>query len=112
MLFVPLGSKKKMTIGVGVLVKHYHGMTGMSENQSFPGIFLLHFLTKDTAFRFRDFFDIGHPPWSPKLLHSEAASSVPGSLPSTLSLSSLPTLKIGTRLAASDTRTPLLGFRP
>jgi hypothetical protein len=51
MLFVPLGSKKKVAIGVRVFVKHYHGMAGMSQDQSLAVIFLRHFLTKDTAFR-------------------------------------------------------------
>src|SRR5262245_8818659 len=112
MLFVPLGSKKKVAIGVRIFVKHYHGIAGMSQNQGFAGIFFLHFLTKDTAFCLGDLVDISHPPGSPELLHSEAVSSVPGSLPSTRSRSSLPTLKNGTRLAATDTKTPLFGFRP
>src|SRR5262245_37108506 len=108
---MPLGSQKEVPIGVRVFVKHDNGVTRISQDQSFPGIISSDLQTQDTAFLLRDLMDIGHSPRRPQLLHSET-SSVPGSFPSTRNLSSLPTLKNGTRFAATDTRTPLLGLRP
>src|SRR5918992_346280 len=111
MLFVPFRRKQKMTIVIRVFVKNDYGIVGMRQHQSLARIFLPALLTENTAFPARTLIDISHSPRGPELLHSDNPSA-PGSLPSTLSLSSLPTLKNGTRLAATDTRAPLFGLRP
>src|SRR6266508_5787862 len=103
-----------MTIVVGILIQHYDRVTGVRQNQSGSQIAIAKLGAEDTALFLGALVYISHAPRSPKLLHSSSPSSSAGlyGWPSTRSRSSLPTLKKGIRLAATDTRAPLLGLRP
>src|SRR5690242_15861274 len=110
---VTFRSKQQVPVVVRVLVHHDDGVMGLSQNQRGPEIVLPILGAKNTAFVLGPLIDIGHPPRSPKLFHSSSPSSL-GSygFPSTRKRSSLPTLKKGTFLAATETSAPLLGLRP
>src|SRR5687768_6675141 len=88
-------------------------MIGVRQNYTGSRINAEELGTENTAVLLGAVFDVGHAPRSPELLHSSSPIS-DGSkgLPSTRKRSSLPTLKKGTFLAATDTKAPLLGLRP
>ena len=103
-----------MAIIIGVLVEHHHAVRSARQNKSLAAFFHPAVpITKYAACLDGVLVDIDHSPRSPQLLHVVASSSSPSKgFPSTLKRNSLPTLKKGTRFAATDTNTPLLGLRP
>src|SRR6185295_5130075 len=97
-----------MAVIIRIFVEHDYGMRALGQHQFRPGIFSLRFLAEDAPCRLF-FCDIGHSPWRPELLHSVPSGT---GLPSTRRRNSFPTLKNGTRLAATETISPLFGLRP
>src|SRR5918999_1938321 len=102
-----------MTIIIGVLVEHHDAVRSARQNKRLTAFLPNAPITKDAACLLGILVNVGHSPRSPQLLHvvTSSSSSSKG-LPSTLKRSSLPTLKKGTRFAATDTNMPLLGLRP
>src|SRR5437773_2906299 len=107
-----LGRQKQVAVIVRILVQHDHRMTSLAQYKRRAAVALLEFVTEDTAVLLLVLVDIGHSPRSPQLFHSETPSSSSTLFPSTRRRSSFPTLKYGTRLASTETSTPLFGFRP
>src|ERR1051325_4066849 len=101
-----------MTAIVGVFVEAHHRVARLSQHEYRARILLLVFAEEAAGFR-GALIDVDHPPWRPELLHDSLMSSASSTgFPSTLRRSSLPTLKKGTRLAATETSAPLFGLRP
>src|SRR3989338_2291281 len=107
---MPFRRQQQMARVVGIFVQHDEGMVRLSEKQAGAGIRGFQLIAEDTPRFLRPVLDVGHPPRRPDGFHRCLYSEEP--LPSTLSLSSLPTLKNGTFLAATDTTAPLFGFLP
>src|SRR5215467_8831155 len=107
-----LGRQQQVTVVIWIFVEHDHGVRGLGDYQRRAQITLFRFVTKDTAGLLRAFLNVGHSPRSPELLHSPISPASSTLLPSTLRRNSFPTLKNGTRLAATETNAPLLGLRP
>src|ERR1051325_12153094 len=101
-----------MPVIVRIFVQHHHRMLRLSQNEHLARILFLVFAQETARFP-GGFVDVDHPPWRPELLHDSVIPSASSTgFPSTLRRSSLPTLKNGTRLAATETRAPLFGLRP
>src|SRR5918994_2929525 len=102
-----------MPIIIGVFVEHHDAVRRARQNQRLTAFLHPAPIAKDAACLLGILVDIDHSPRTPQLLHvvTSSSSSSKG-LPSTLKRNSLPTLKKGTRFAATDTNTPLLGLRP
>src|SRR5918992_4691361 len=103
-----------MAVIIGVLVEHHRAVRSARQNKCLAAFFHpAALITKYAACLDGVLVDINHPPRSPQLLHVVASSSsLSNGFPSTLKRNSLPTLKNGTRFAATETNTPLLGLRP
>src|SRR5581483_5867632 len=106
--FVPFGRDQEMAVVIGVLVEHDHGVHALRQDQFRPRILSLRLLAEDAACRLF-FRDVGHPPRRPELVHSVPSGT---GLPSTRRRNSFPTLKKGSRFAATETISPLFGLRP
>src|SRR6185503_4393502 len=95
------------------LVQHDDRVRAVRQDQACSRIGVFIFSAENAAVLPVALFDIGHAPGSPQLLHSSSPISAGSNgLPSTRRRNSLPTLKKGTRLAATETKAPLLGLRP
>ena len=102
-----------MPIIIGVFVEHHDAVRRARQNKRLTAFLHPTPIAKDAACLLGILVDIDHSPRSPQLLHVVTSSSSDSKgLPSTLKRNSLPTLKKGTRFAATDTNTPLLGLRP
>src|SRR5215208_6644593 len=108
-----LGRDQQVAIIVGILVHHHDRVPAVCQDQARFQVTLLILGAKDAAGFLGAVVDIRHSPRRPKLLH-QSSPSISGSygFPSTRKRSSLPTLKNGTRLAATETNAPLFGLRP
>src|SRR5688500_4764351 len=111
---VLLRRQKKVAIIVGILVEHHRAVRSACQNKCLTAFFRpAAFITEDAACLDGVLVDVNHSPRSPQLLHVVASSSSSSKgFPSTLKRNSLATLKNGTRFAATETSTPLLGLRP
>src|SRR3954454_6981558 len=97
-----------MAVVVRIFIQHHHRHGGLGQNQSGALIFFSGLVAENAPGGLL-LFDVSHAPGRPERLHSVPSGTA---LPSTLRRNSLPTLKNGTRFAATETISPLLGLRP
>src|SRR5918992_3499466 len=102
-----------MPVVIRIFVEHHNAVVSARQYKRLTVFLNASAVTEDAAGLLGILVDVGHSPGSPQLLHVVASSSSSSKgLPSTLKRNSLPTLKNGTRFAATETSTPLLGLRP
>src|SRR5205814_5632453 len=107
-IFMALRRDQNVAVVVRKFIQHDDRVRRLPEDQRRARIFFPRLVAEDAAGGLL-LFDIGHAPRRPERLHSVPSGT---GLPSTRRRSSFPTLKNGTRFAATETISPLLGLRP